>query len=1038
MADRSDRFMADYPVPIVDVPTDRHATVTGPAGKRKRPERPEVAGAGGHTGAMIALVPAAEHVDRLAVDGGEPAEELHLTVMYLGEAADIPEDIRAGLYSVAAAYAASTAPIEGDGFAVEAFNPHAEDIDTALVMGVSGQSLADLHAGVSGGVRKLMTPPDNHAPWRPHVTLKYSDDLGELPGFVGKLGPVMFDRLRVAMGDEVTDYPLAAGGGEPFDVEGWAVGNAGKLRLGQPGGFRRCVKRLRDEPGVIDPEGLCATMHHRATGKWPGEGHIVIAGTSWQEELHARDGDGQFADKVGGGGKIPSIPGDKLGLAKRIKLTEGENLRASREFDVNGVSDAVPVGAAIAAPGGPEVRLGIVGAGDEKKWGAANLGSTLKLRPGDVDRISTALETENTKAKTRSVGLRKKFAELDRLDDARDEGRLDDAGEKRRAELEAWNRDLVADDMIGEGTIPAGEWGDLAYQVWGRDGEDADWGFKLAVRPPGDGEWRFPDDDSGVAQLDAPDMRRFLKQLGDLATKASSAPEVAAAMPTPPRPMPTPAELAAFLEYEEATENAVPGAHFHTLMHTEGVSTGRRVQMPGSWTWRTPPIPFNWERLTAMHGGTPEVVQVGLVTNITRMGREIHGWGMLDLNDPVALDYARKLAAGWVRGVSVGPDEQPMNMELIYSPSDPETVIQEVYHSGNIYEVTSSDGVAQATAYVEPLPALLDALEERGIEVARAAFEETKHKRDGGGKFAKKAGGGVPSVDVPAAPKSKTPTEPKAPRAARAKTAAKKAPKADAPAAPAAAPGTTAKTKTAAGGVSSLLRPSGSKAAARKNPKATAAAAAAMNGTFGGVEVRVEKATQSAGKTHVLASLYDAEGNKVGKTERTFHRGNGDDPDALWVSHDLLALEKDQQGAGFAQEWNAHTEKWYKESGVSHIRLEANIDVGGYAWARQGYDFADKATAEKMRDRAAGILDALTFELDFATPGTPPHDRALARAAGAKELLDQFNNNEYGSPGYPTPFDVANAGRQPGQGRADQWFGKLALLNSKWDGVKWL
>lgn len=464
---REDRFFADYPVPIVDVPTDRHALIKGPVGKRKRPDVPEVAAAAAvHTGAMIALVPSAEHVGRLVVDGGEPAEELHLTVVYLGEAADIPGDIQGAIHDVAAAYAASTAPIEADGFAVNAFNPHNPDVDTALVMGVGGQPLSDLHMGVNGRVRKLMTPPDNHAPWVPHVTFAYTDDLGRIPGLVDKLGPVVFDRLRVAMGDDVTDYPLTGTPGDPFDVEAWAAGNAGKLRLGQPGGFRRCVKRLRDEPGITDPEGLCAVLHHRATGKWPGAGQVVTAA--------ATDG------------------------------------------------------------------------------------------------------------------------------------------------------------------------------------------------------------------------------------------------------MPSPEMLAAFLEYEEATATAVPGAHFHTLMHTEGVSTGRRVQMPGSWTWRTPPIPFNWERLTAMHGGTPEVVQVGLVTDITRIGREIHGWGMLDLDDPNGLDYARKLAAGWVRGVSVGPDEQPMNMELIYSPSDPEVVIQEVYHSGNIYEVTSSDGVAQATAYVEPLPVLIEALAERGIEVASA------------------------------------------------------------------------------------------------------------------------------------------------------------------------------------------------------------------------------------------------------------------------------------------------------------------------------
>jgi hypothetical protein len=223
-----------------------------------------------------------------------------------------------------------------------------------------------------------------------------------------------------------------------------------------------------------------------------------------------------------------------------------------------------------------------------------------------------------------------------------------------------------------------------------------------------------------------------------------AAPEVAA-VSTPPGVMPTSAELVAYLEYEEAVATAVPGAHFHTLMHTEGVSTGRRVQMPGSWTWRTPPIPFNWETRTAMHGGVPEVVTVGLVTDIARTGREIHGWGMIDLDDPNGLEYARKLAEGWVRGVSVGPDEQPMDMELIYSPTDPETVIQEVFHSGNIYEVTSSGGVAQATAYVEPLPALIAALAERGIEVASAddetgyVFAERKHPRDRKGKFADKA-----------------------------------------------------------------------------------------------------------------------------------------------------------------------------------------------------------------------------------------------------------------------------------------------------------
>jgi hypothetical protein len=282
---------------------------------------------------------------------------------------------------------------------------------------------------------------------------------------------VTLDQLRVAFGDEVTDYPLSgAVGDSAFDVEGFFAATKGKIRIAQPGGFRRCVKALRDEPGVSDPEGLCATLHHRATGKWPGE---------------------------------------KAGMT-------------------------------VAAAG-----------------------------------------------EGQAVGMAEMYADQ-----------------------------LAYEDMIAE---------------------------------------------------------------------------------------------------------AVPGAHFHTLMHTEGVSTGRRVQMPGSLTWRTPPIPFNWQVESGMHGGQKKVVEVGLVTDIARHGTEIHGWGSLDLDDPRALEYARKLAAGWIRGVSVGMDEQPIEVEYLYSPANPDEVTQEVYLGGNIMEATSSGGIAQESAYVEPLPALFVALLERGIEIASAA-----------------------------------------------------------------------------------------------------------------------------------------------------------------------------------------------------------------------------------------------------------------------------------------------------------------------------
>src|SRR5574341_208430 len=52
----------------------------------------------------------------------------------------------------------------------------------------------------------------------------------------------------------------------------WVRGEgAAKIRWGTPGSFDRCVRALRDK-FPKDTEGLCANLHHEATGKWPSEG----------------------------------------------------------------------------------------------------------------------------------------------------------------------------------------------------------------------------------------------------------------------------------------------------------------------------------------------------------------------------------------------------------------------------------------------------------------------------------------------------------------------------------------------------------------------------------------------------------------------------------------------------------------------------------------------------------------------------------------------------------------------------------------------
>lgn len=49
----------------------------------------------------------------------------------------------------------------------------------------------------------------------------------------------------------------------------WTTGEgAAKIRWDTPGDFTRCVRHLGKH--VRDPEGLCAVLHRRATGGWPG------------------------------------------------------------------------------------------------------------------------------------------------------------------------------------------------------------------------------------------------------------------------------------------------------------------------------------------------------------------------------------------------------------------------------------------------------------------------------------------------------------------------------------------------------------------------------------------------------------------------------------------------------------------------------------------------------------------------------------------------------------------------------------------------
>ena len=179
-----------------------------------------------YTGAMVALRMTDDDAARLAVDGGEPADQLHLTLVYLGEAADINAASRQaiidGLTALAAEWhtaAEGDLAITGDGFSINAFNPNTDGKDPCIVMGVSGEQLAAAHQQVHDVVKAVYGFPAQHQPFVPHVTLAYTDDLSLVGALANRTGPVTFDRLRVAFAGSNHDIPLGGGQAEPAPTQ---------------------------------------------------------------------------------------------------------------------------------------------------------------------------------------------------------------------------------------------------------------------------------------------------------------------------------------------------------------------------------------------------------------------------------------------------------------------------------------------------------------------------------------------------------------------------------------------------------------------------------------------------------------------------------------------------------------------------------------------------------------------------------------------------------------------------------------------------
>lgn len=164
-----------------------------------------------HTGAMIALLPSVADAERMAFEGGESADQLHVTLAYLGDAADWTESQRVNVINAVGRAAGWLTPVLGNAFGVARWNSSGPEPVWVWNIGDAldddGARLPEVHREVNYQLADLgYELPQQHSPWAPHVAATYGDaDQADLDNGTG---PVRFDRIQVAFGGEYTVFPL--------------------------------------------------------------------------------------------------------------------------------------------------------------------------------------------------------------------------------------------------------------------------------------------------------------------------------------------------------------------------------------------------------------------------------------------------------------------------------------------------------------------------------------------------------------------------------------------------------------------------------------------------------------------------------------------------------------------------------------------------------------------------------------------------------------------------------------------------------------
>lgn len=240
-------------------------------------------------GGMVALIPSDADLDRLTLDGEEPRDDIHLTLWYLGDdvlTEEQQEDVLREVAHYVDAYWDDKGPIQANAFGVAQWNPMGDKPAWVLNVGDAGEpELARFRSEIGSGIAQDFVLPKQHSPWQPHICIAYSsDDL--LDELTQRLGPVTFDKVRVAFGRDVYDIELDDGDSDEQGMT--AAGKADKSGKNlkdywtkDPRGLAKWADKPHPWTSLYNhlkkymdddmAKRTASEWYHEVKGHWPGE-----------------------------------------------------------------------------------------------------------------------------------------------------------------------------------------------------------------------------------------------------------------------------------------------------------------------------------------------------------------------------------------------------------------------------------------------------------------------------------------------------------------------------------------------------------------------------------------------------------------------------------------------------------------------------------------------------------------------------------------------------------------------------------------------